>query len=231
MKKILLVDDVRLFLKLEETFFRRTGCEIHMAQSGAEAMEVAREQQPNLILLDFIMPDMMGDEVVKKLKSDPDTSGIPIMIVSTSADANDIEKCFRAGADDYVTKPINPQEVLAKAANLLNIPHRLHYRLPVNMKVIGAAGSLSFIGFSRNISLGGMLVESRDPVARDARVLLELPILSDNRSIALRGSIVRTDEDQAKGIVLLGIKFEELSEDQVTAIGEFIGKYESTAKA
>lgn len=231
MKKILLVDDVRLFLKLEETFFRRTGCEIHTAQSGAEAMEVAREQQPNLILLDFIMPDMMGDEVIKMLKSDPDTSGIPIMIVSTSADANDIEKCFRAGADDYVTKPINPQEVLAKAANLLNIPHRLHYRLPVNMKVMGATGNFSFISFSRNISLGGMLVESRDPVARDVRVQLELPILPDNKSISLRGSVIRTDEDAARGIVLLGIKFEELTADQVTAIGEFISKYESAGKA
>jgi CheY-like chemotaxis protein len=230
-KKVLLVDDVRLFLKLEETFFRRTGCEIHTAQSGTEAMDIAREQQPDLILLDFIMPDMMGDEVVRKLKSHPETRTIPVMIVSTSADSKDVDRCFQAGADDYVTKPINPQEVLAKAANLLNIPHRLHYRLPVTMKVMGAAGNLSFISFSRNISLGGMLVESRDPVVCESVVMLELPILPGNQNLSLRGSVIRADEDASRGIVLLGIKFDALTEDQVSAIGEFIHKYESSAQA
>lgn len=225
-KKILLVDDVRLFLKLEETFFKRTGCEIFTAQSGEEAVGIARREKPELILLDFIMPDMMGDEVVGKLKSDPDTRGIPIMIVSTSADAKDIEKCFQAGADDYVTKPINPQEVLAKAANLLNIPHRLHYRLPVTLKVVGETRDFSFISFSRNISLGGMLVECRDPVARDSHVQLELPILPDNKSLNLRGKVVRSDEDAARGVSLIGIQFEGMAPEQEQAIESFIVKYE-----
>ena len=226
-KKILLVDDVRLFLKLEETFLKRTGCEILTAQSGEEAINLAQEQKPALILLDFIMPDMMGDAVVARLKSDPATRSIPIMIVSTSADAKDIEKCFLAGADDYVTKPIDPQEVLSKAANLLNIPQRLHYRLPVTMKVQGGSGASSFIGFSRNLSLGGIMVECRDPMPIQEGVQLELPIFPDGRNLSLKGRVMRRDEDPVRQVTLLGIQFEEISDHDRQTIEQFILKQES----
>jgi CheY-like chemotaxis protein len=226
-KKILLVDDVRLFLKLEETFFKRTGCEIFTAQSGEEAIDLAQKLKPELILLDFIMPDMMGDAVVAKLKADPATRSIPIIIVSTSSDAKDIEKCFAAGADDYVTKPINPQEVLSKAANLLNIPQRFHYRLPVTIKVQGESGVSSFIGFSRNLSLGGILVECRETVPMQAGVELELPIFPDGRNLNLKGRVVRMDEGQTRQVTLLGIHFEEIGDRDRQMIDQFIHQYES----
>src|SRR4030042_859742 len=99
-KKVLLVDDVRLFLHLEETFFKRTGCEILTASSGKEALEIAESRAPDLILLDYLMPDMTGDLVCREIRKREKLKTIPVVIVSTSASDSDIQKCFEAGAND-----------------------------------------------------------------------------------------------------------------------------------
>jgi CheY-like chemotaxis protein len=223
-KKILLVDDVKLFIKLEETFFRRTGCEILVANSGEEAVKIAREGQPDLILLDFIMPDMMGDEVCRRLKAETDTKKIPIMIVSTSASKEDIDRCFAAGAMDYVTKPINAQEVLAKAAHILQVPQRVHSRFAVNIKVEGEAMARSFTGTSRNISQGGLLLECGEPIKDGVHLSLELPINPDQSSLAFHGEAVRSDPDQLTNLSLVAIKFTDVTAKQEQALAAFISR-------
>lgn len=221
-KKILLVDDVRLFLKLEETFFKRTGCEILTAESGGKAIEVAEKDRPDLILLDYIMPDLMGDQVCHMLKSKQATRSIPIMIVSTSADQADIEKCFAAGAVEYVTKPINAQEVLSKAANILNIPNRLHYRIPLCLKVEGEASGKSFSGTSKNISRGGILVECKQKIKLNSQLTLDLPILPGDKMISMPGLVIRVDRDEAADAYLLGIQFHDSDPAQKQALEDFI---------
>jgi CheY-like chemotaxis protein len=221
-KKILLVDDVRLFLKLEETFFRRTGCEIVMAESGSKALDLALSQGPSLILLDYIMPDIMGDEVCRRLKADDRTRDIPIIIVSTSADPGDMQKCFNAGADEYVTKPINPQEILAKAAAMLNIPHRVHCRTPVSFRVQGAAAGASFTGFTRNISRGGLLLECGVSISPDTTLTLDLPILQEHQPLTLNARVVRLEADPIKGANYIGVQFDDLTAFQKVSLEDFI---------
>ncbi len=223
-KKVLLVDDVKLFLRLEETFFKRTGCEILTAESGKEAISAARDNKPDLILLDYIMPDMMGDEVCKRLKSEVSTKDIPVMIVSTSADSTDIDKCFAAGASEYVTKPINAKEILTKAASILDVPQRVHYRVEVNMQVIGEVSGESFTELSRNISRGGLLVESDKDLANGTTVFLELPLLPEQGTISFKGQVVRRDLDQSSGKYLVAMKFLDLTPEQKSILAEFIVK-------
>ncbi|MFO8057627.1 MAG: response regulator [bacterium] len=223
-KKVLLVDDVKLFLRLEETFFKRTGCEIITAESGQQAISSARDNQPDLILLDYIMPDMMGDEVCKQLKTSESTRDIPIMIVSTSADSTDIDKCFEAGATDYVTKPINAKEILSKAASILEVPERVHYRVEVNMQVLGEASGNSFTGLSRNLSRGGVLVECENDLAEGTEVSLQLPLMPEQGTMSFKGKVVRNDVDQNSGKYLLGVKFTELTPEQKSTLSEFIVK-------
>lgn len=227
-KTILLVDDVKLFLRLEETFFKRTGCNIITAESGRQAIEIASKHQPDLILLDFIMPDMMGDEVIKKLKSGDATRTIPVMVVSTSADKKDIDKCFAAGAEDYVTKPINAQEVLAKAANMLNIPQRVHTRVPVRIQVEGEAGGKVFTGYTRNVSKGGLLVEHQDSIPEGQRVTMGLPIMEGGAQLHLHGQVVRDEMDQAQRLHLIGIQFFNITATQTSALSEFIQSCKKT---
>ncbi len=221
-KKILLVDDVKLFLKLEETFFKRTGCSIITADSGEKALDMASSQSPDLILLDLIMPDMMGDEVIKKLRENETTKDIPIMVVSTSADGSDVKKCLEAGAQEYVTKPINAQELLAKAANILNIPHRVHFRVPVSIEVSGEAEDRVFTGFSRNISQGGILVDCSESIAPNSIATLSLPILSDGGELRMLGRVARSERDESTKTFLLGIQFFNLTKGQDQELNNFI---------
>ncbi len=223
-KKVLLVDDVKLFLRLEETFFKRTGCEIITAESGQEAISSARNNSPDLILLDYIMPDMMGDEVCRHLKSEASTKDIPIMIVSTSAESVDIDKCFAAGATEYVTKPINAKEILTKAASILDVPQRVHFRVEVNMQVMGEVSGESFTGLSRNISRGGLLVESEKDLADGTAVLLQLPLFPEQGAVNLKGQVLRRDLDQSTGKYLIALQFIELTQEQKSVLSEFIVK-------
>ena len=221
-KKVLLVDDVRLFLHLEETFFKRTGCEILTAGSGQEALEVSQKQHPDLILLDYLMPDMTGDLVCREIRTREELKQIPIMIVSTSADDSDIKKCFAAGANDYVTKPINPQEVLSKAAALMNIPYRLHFRIPVHFKVQGETPRLTFTAFSRNISRGGLLIESEKKIALGSRVELGFRLQTEGPSLDVSGEVTRVSFDDRKGVYLVGVRFRELDPVSQSLINDFV---------
>jgi len=221
-KKVLLVDDVRLFLHLEETFFKRTGCEILTAGSGEEALAVSQKSAPDLILLDYLMPDLTGDQVCREIRKLESLKDIPIMIVSTSANDADIKKCFAAGANDYVTKPINPQEVLAKAAALMKIPYRLHFRIPVHFKVQGEASQLTFTAFSRNISRGGILIEAEKKIALGSRVELQFQLLTEGPNLEVAGEVARVSFDDRKGVYLVGIKFRELDPLSQTLINDFV---------
>ncbi len=228
--KILLVDDVKLFLKLEETFFKRTGCEIFTANSGMKCIESAQANKPDLIVLDLIMPDIMGDEVIKRLKSDEATKSIPVIMVSTSADDKDIARCKEAGAVDYVTKPINAQELLSKAANILDVPNRLHYRIPVSLTIEGDIEGKQFTGISRNISLGGILVDCSEQVKEDTKLTLGLPIMSDKGIMVCKGMVMRSDKIHDRPAFLLGIQFQGNNNEQQKALENFINSTQGKDK-
>lgn len=210
-KKVLLVDDVRLFLHLEETFFKRTGCRVFSAANGREALAAAAKHQPDLILLDYLMPDMTGDLVCREIRAREDIRHIPIIIVSTSAQEADIAKCLEAGANDYVTKPINPQQMLAKAAELMQIAYRLHFRIPVHFKVQGEASKLVFTAFSLNISIGGMLLECDKNLAPGTVVELRFRLGENEPDLEVVGEVARSAYNERKNTYQTGIKFRELS--------------------
>ena len=224
-KTVLLVDDVRLFLRLEETFFRRTGCKVLTAESGKEAVSLAKEKSPDLILLDYYMPDMKGDQVCEELRKDKKTEDIPIIIVSTSSKNEDIQSCFKAGCDDYLTKPIQPDIVLSRAASLLAIPHREYRRLPINFRIEGEAPPLTFTGFSRNLSQSGISIEAEQPLKNGARLKLWLPIMPDNSLLEITGEVVRSESDKRRGKSIFGIKFLEVTAAAELALNEYLKKH------
>lgn len=93
---------------------------VSFATNGPKALELARSQRPDLILLDVMMPDMDGFEVCKRLKSDSETSGIPIIFLTALEDERYITAGLKLGAIDYITKPFNQENVLAKVRNQLD---------------------------------------------------------------------------------------------------------------
>ena len=118
-KKILLVDDADTILMIERMILNRGGYELITAKDGQEAVAKAVAERPDLILLDIVMPRMNGFEALKQLRSQEATRAIPIMMVTTRGEEENVEAGFASGCDDYITKPLNGSEVLAKVRSFL----------------------------------------------------------------------------------------------------------------
>jgi two-component system alkaline phosphatase synthesis response regulator PhoP len=110
-KKILFVDDESDLLRVSSIRLRKTGYDVFEAIDGEEALDLARERMPDLILLDVFLPKMQGDEVARILKGDEKLKHIPIILIS--ADVVNLEKKFKeCGANDYLTKPFASGELI-----------------------------------------------------------------------------------------------------------------------
>lgn len=125
---ILIVDDTRSDRCLLERIVGKGGYPVQVAESGAEALERIREQDLGLVLLDVLMPDMDGFQLCSILQSSPATRGIPILLISATMEAEAKTKGFSLGAVDYVTKPYQAEEVLARIRTHLRLS-RLEKRL------------------------------------------------------------------------------------------------------
>jgi DNA-binding response OmpR family regulator len=118
-KKILLVDDSSTILMMEKFILRNGPYDLVTAANGEEGVRKASEHLPDLILLDVIMPKMGGFEACRLIRSSESTSQIPIIMVTTRGEAANVEAGWANGCTDYVTKPINSIELLAKVRNFL----------------------------------------------------------------------------------------------------------------
>jgi len=119
-QKILVVDDVAKNIKLLADILTLKGYEVITAESGAEALALIKNQHPDLVLLDVMMPGMSGYEVCQAVRADPAIRVLPIVLV-TALDPSERIKGLEAGADDFLTKPINRPELLARVRSLLRI--------------------------------------------------------------------------------------------------------------
>ena len=122
MSKILVVDDEEDVLDVLRLVLAKSGYEVLTATSGMEGLTQAESQLPDLILLDIMMQQMDGWEVLKLLKLDERTSSIPVVILSARVEPKDMIRGLQEGAIDYVTKPFAVREILARVAGLLGPP-------------------------------------------------------------------------------------------------------------
>jgi len=118
-KKILLVDDSSTILMMEKFILRNQAYEIVTASDGEEGVRKALEHRPDLVLLDVIMPKMGGFEACRRMREEEATRTTPIIMVTTRGEATNVEAGWTAGCSDYITKPINSIELLAKVRNFL----------------------------------------------------------------------------------------------------------------
>ncbi|HID56529.1 TPA: response regulator [Candidatus Poribacteria bacterium] len=129
--KILIVDDEEDILDLVDLSLTADGFDVITARSGPEALEKVKEEMPDLILLDISMPDMDGYEVMRRLKGDRRTSSIPIIMLTAASDKRDKVRSFSAGADDYVVKPFDADELTARIEAVLSRTRTIRYINPL----------------------------------------------------------------------------------------------------
>ncbi len=116
---VLVVEDDPTILQLLEVNFEMEGFTVLRAEDGLVGLDVARSKRPDVIVSDVMMPNMSGLEMVQELKADPDTAGIPVILLSAKAQGSDVRQGIEAGADDYVTKPFEPLDLIDRVTSLL----------------------------------------------------------------------------------------------------------------
>lgn len=119
--KILVVDDIAPNVKLLEAKLTREFFRVITAMSGPEALEKARTEKPDVILLDIMMPGMDGFEVCERLKADPVTQNIPVVMVTALTDISDRVRGLEAGADDFLSKPVNDLALMSRVRSLIRL--------------------------------------------------------------------------------------------------------------
>jgi two-component system cell cycle response regulator len=118
---VLVVDDVPQNVELMQAYLESLNCTVHVAVDGVDALEKVPKVKPDLILLDIMMPRMSGFEVCRRLKADPKTRDIPILMVTALNELGDIERGVESGTDDFLTKPINKLELITRVKSLLRV--------------------------------------------------------------------------------------------------------------
>lgn len=121
---VLVVDDERTGFTVIQSLLKPEGYSFSYAASGQAALDHVYANAPDLILLDVMMPELDGIEVCHRIKSDPDLAHIPIIIITALSSNEDLARCFEAGADDFISKPVNRLELRARVRSLLRIKHQ-----------------------------------------------------------------------------------------------------------
>ncbi len=173
--RILIVDDDYETLRLVGIMLQNQGYEIIAANNGAQALELAIKEQPDLIILDIMMPKMDGYEVARRLRAEPLTEQIPIMLFTAKTQVDDKIAGYNAGADDYMTKPVHPAELIAHIKALLArvTPRTTEPEIPTEkgllIGVLGSKGGLGTSTLTLNLAISLAQKSSMDIVAVELR--------------------------------------------------------------
>ena len=121
--RVLIADDNEQNRELLEAYLTDEGHEILMSVDGQDTLDVVAAKQPDLILLDIMMPKLSGYEVCQRLKRDVKSKDIPVLMVTALKDSGDIERAVAAGADDFLSKPVHRLELVSRVRSLLKVRH------------------------------------------------------------------------------------------------------------
>ena len=122
-RRIVLAEDEPQIARLIEFKLKKEGYDVTWRENGEEALKAIKEDKPDLILLDIMMPVMGGYEVLRRLKEDENLKSVPVIMLTARAQEKDVVKGIDMGAEDYITKPFHPAELLARVKRILGKPH------------------------------------------------------------------------------------------------------------
>jgi len=214
--KILIVDDLRFFLDVQRSMLSQIDCDILTARSGLEALKIIKKDKPQLVLLDYEMPDLNGGKTCEILKKDPRYKDIPIIIISSQSGDDAKQKCISAGADHYLTKPVDQEELIEAVSKLLKVRSSLYYpRAAMRAEVYVRFEEEVKKYLTVDVSVTGIFLESNEPLTPNDIVGLHFTIPLPKRDIKVKGRVSRilTVEEMEKYGVFPGMAVEFLNLD------------------
>jgi len=226
-KKILLADDVELFLELEKTFFRRENFELLIARTGQQAWDLTLAETPDLVFMDLFMPGMDGDAACRLIKQQPQTASIPVVMVTQGGRDDDLERCRLAGCDDILLKPINRHLFVATARRLLQVVDRAEPRVLARLQVRqGEAPNQLLRDYSLNLSTGGLFLATMVPLPVGTPLALEFLLPATSQPIHCQAKVAWINLPERLVNPLLpagmGVQFLDLPATNLAALREFI---------
>ncbi|TLM65575.1 MAG: response regulator [Deltaproteobacteria bacterium] len=226
-KKVLLADDVTLFLELEKTFLKRADIDILVAHNGRQALELVRQHRPQLVFLDLYMPEMNGDECCRLIKDDADLAGVTVVMVTAAGNAGEIERCQAAGCNEVINKPINRSEFVQAANRYLQVETRRETRFATRIEILyGPSPQRQLGGFTLNLSMGGIYVETRHVLDVDENITLVFSLPGQEQAIRCLARVawVNHAKDPKKPALPpgFGVQFVDISLDDLHAIRAYL---------
>jgi len=172
MNRILVVDDDRDIVRLVRSYLEKAGFQVLTAHDGESALRVLRSEKPQLVILDLMLPDRDGWDVARQVRADSSISATPIIMLTARVEDNDKIVGLEIGADDYITKPFNPREVVARVRALLRRSQlQQESQLPQRLSV----GKLVIDIGKREITRNGDTINLTPSEFEILKVLMENP--------------------------------------------------------
>jgi CheY-like chemotaxis protein len=222
MTKILLVDDVQLFLELERSFLKRTGCDVLTATTGDEALEKTRAHRPDLVLTEVDLPQPDGIEVCRAIKADPALAEIPVVFVTSPVR---YASCTGVGEDGFVPKPVEREQLLATIRRFVPLMERSSSRVPVALEASFERGGSERRALVRDLGATGLFLSTREHLEPGDTLDLTFSLPSpETATIRARGEVVRTVREGALpgAAVGAGVRFHALSARSRLEISRFL---------
>ncbi len=223
LKKVLLSDDVNRALGSIDCFIHRSAFQTRVGRTGEEIVEMARRFAPDAILMNYYLGGLKGDEVCRILKRVPGAPSPPILIVGPGEPAEVAERCRQAGCDEFIGSPASPNLLLQRLAATLGVQFRLHTRVQTVMSISFGQVISEFLGYSKDISEGGILLESTLPIDRGRRLHLKIFLDEDDQPVVTKATVLRVDRaEDEKDRYLLGMQFHTLDPHGAGRLREYI---------
>ena len=186
-QRILVVDDDKAVVRLLRGYLEQAGYEVQVAYNGETAVHTIRREHPSLVLLDLMLPDRDGFDITRTIRQDPQLALLPIIMLTARVTDTDKIVGLELGADDYITKPYNPREVVARVRARLRIQDGLEQA--TQQRVLRLGGLEMDVG-RRMVSVNGRFVDLTATEFDILHVLLEHP-----GYVWTRGELIRTALD------------------------------------
>jgi two-component system alkaline phosphatase synthesis response regulator PhoP len=211
-KRILVVDDDKSIVKVLKGYLENAGFEVLSAYDGESALHFIRRENPDLVLLDVMMPERDGLDVVRIIRADAVLRALPVILVTAKVEDLDKILGLELGADDYITKPFNGREVVSRVNALLRRNDLVRQSAPQMLRV----GDLEMNMRSREVYVSGVLLELTPTEFNLLRAMMDLP-----------GSTLTRDELVERG---MGYNFEGMGRTLDTHIRNLRNKIEKDPK-
>jgi len=216
-----LADDVRTTLAIEKSFLEARHFKVFATTSARKVLELAALVQPDLIILDYEMPELNGDVVCRRLKGGARTRHIPVLILSSHDDEQTARACTDAGAVGLVRKSQGREALMDRVSEVLGVNQRRHVRVPCLISAALEAGDEKLEGVVRNLCASGLYLILKQAMNPGKTLWLSFALPDTDVKVKVLGEIVRI-ESLSGGLFGYGIQLIQADERVTEALKEFV---------